>query len=555
MRVPSANMLPVLFRCAAVASLIRAACAEQTIQEMLSNEVKDNKRTDISLGPDARDVTHSSDFAKVKANWQGGMATRVVDNSGTGDDRVDAVTSLLSAGASSAVPSRDVVRDWNGVDVDLSNSSKQIVSGMIEAFMHRVELEPGEKQCLENSVGTFASNLVEAGKDAVDAIKELIKGNSTGAGAIGILPLLMDAGVKVSSMVATGTQLAKNCVQGDALALLNQTGHNIRNMTYIKRRFIVSGVDIAQALSDCIVSFEEHRFHKFGADIGTALRKVLLSTANSGRVGLPEGMPEEKIIEQVTEGVSRGFFANGMDVIITDKVDPRVHIDINLHTCIAGNHELFQEIWYGAWTLFAQIAANKEQHGLFSKNGLFAAQPGEERPAWAQELFNAMLQVPLAMERCGFGLEMQDMLGDAVKTLKYLRFNLTAHKEKVKADEATERIALAAEAWTNFKFLEFGVEVGILLRELVLTMFPEKYSIDASGQLQRYLITETAGNSKALSLGSHTPLIAVFGVMLALMMSFVALKSVRAVSRLHSPGVITQDVETAAHQDECDCAE
>mmetsp|Transcript_147071 Transcript_147071/g.273894 ORF Transcript_147071/g.273894 Transcript_147071/m.273894 type:complete len:555 (+) Transcript_147071:72-1736(+) len=550
-------MLSALLRCAALISLTRAAIAESTIEDMLRGEVEKSKRTDISLGFDKGQASHS-EWAKLKANWNhDGAATRVVDDSGTGDERLDAVTSILKAGASAARPSSDVVKDWNGVKVDLSNSSQQIVSGMIEAFMHRVTLEPGEKQCLENSVGTFTSSMVQAGKDAVDALKQLFKGaddkgvHASASTGLSVLPLLMDAGVKVSSMVATGTQLAKNCVQGDALDLLNQTGHNIRNATYIKQRFVVSGVDIAQALADGIVSFEEHNFRKFGADIGTALRKVLLSKANTGRIGIPDGVPQERIIEQVTEGVYRGFFAKGMKLIVTDKADSKVNITIDLHKCIAENHELFQEIWYGAWSFFAQIAANKEQHGLGGFGGLFAAQKGEDRPAWAQELFNAMLEVPLSLERCGFGLEMQEMMAEAIKTLKFLRFKMKMPKEKVKADAATEKMALAVEAWTNWHFLDFGVEIGALLRELVLQFFPKKYSVDASGQLQRYLVTETENNSKALSLGSHMPLFAVFGVMLAIMMSLVALKSLRAVSRLQSSREATIDVETAARQDEC----
>merc|ERR1719491_2059021 len=126
---------------------------------------------------------------------------------------------------------------------------------MIEAFMHRADLEPGEKECLEHSVGTLGADLVDAGRDAVSAIKDMVKGNTSNFG--GMLPLVMDAGMKLTSMVSVGTRMARNCVQGDALALLNQTGQNLINMTYISKRLVVSGIDLAQILADSIVSFEE----------------------------------------------------------------------------------------------------------------------------------------------------------------------------------------------------------------------------------------------------------------------------------------------------------
>merc|ERR1719183_871563 len=56
----------------------------------------------------------------------------------------------------------------------LSQESMEVVSGLIESFMHKVKLLPGEKTCLQRNFGVLAGDVMGVGRDVVTAVKGLI---------------------------------------------------------------------------------------------------------------------------------------------------------------------------------------------------------------------------------------------------------------------------------------------------------------------------------------------------------------------------------------------
>jgi uncharacterized protein (UPF0335 family) len=448
--------------------------------------------------------------------------------------RTPSLAEMLRTKVTTAAPPR----------VHLSAESMEIVSGIIESFMHKVQLQPGEKSCLEDNVADLTGDVMGAGLDVVKAIKGMIP--RTGANGtvqhkqpVNVVGAGLDGALKLTSLVTLCTQLVKNCVKGDALDLLKLTAHHLINMSFVVNRFVVNGVDIAQALSDGIIAYQSHHFHKFGSDIGTALRKILLSKAAHGRK-LPEGVPEERIIELTTAGLMEGFFATGSGVKITDSADPRVNIALDLHRCIAGNSAFFKDIFMGLWSLIAQMSANKEQHGL---DGV--RQPQGVQSTWTNELMMAMAQFPMALDRCNVGPRTEEMLSEAIYSLKDLQVQIQFPSSPLTPEFATKEMAKAVEAWTKWKFEDFGRELGMLLRELVLQAFPKKYSVDAFGRLQRD-VTVRENPSKQQSIVS--PLV-IAGVAAA---SFVALAAVRAFGRstsmrsiYHEPASDSEVVDVA----------
>lgn len=381
----------------------------------------------------------------------------------------------------------------NGV---LSQDSMAVVSGLVESFMHKAALEPGERSCLERNIGQLTGDIMGTVGDVVTAIEALVQGKGTiqRTQTGGVVSAGIDSAMKITSLVALSTQLVKNCVHGDALILLKETAHHLVNGTYLERRFLVNGVDIAHSLSDSIVAFESKDFHRFGADIGFALRKILLSNANNGtQMRLPEGLPEEKVIEQCTDGLMKGFFVEGSAVQITDTAHPDIDINIDLHQCIAGNSAFFKEIWLAAWHLISQLAVNAGQHQFnIQQFGQAFQGGGGKQPKWAGELMIAMMQVPMALEKCGVAQDMQNMFMEAIKTLNDIKVHIAlpddrfrAASDQTKAEETTARMAKAVEAFTNFQFENFGFEIGKMLRELVMLAFPQQYSTGANGMLQR----------------------------------------------------------------------
>jgi len=392
----------------------------------------------------------------------------------------------------------------------LSLDSKEVVSGLIEAFMHKYTLDKGEKDCLERNVGQLTGDVMGTVGDIVTAIKALIAGHgSLTQGSQG--PLVsagLDSAMKITGLVSSATSLAKGCVHGDALQMLKDTAHHMINGTYLQHRILVNGVDVAHDLADAVVAFEAHDFHRFGADIGTSLRKILLSNSNKA-TRLPEGVPEEVIIQQTMDGLVSGFFVSGSAIEITDTAHPDVDIRVDLHQCMAGNEAFFKGIWMALWELIAQLSANGMQ--MFQPHG----QQGQ--PKWAGELMVAMMQFPMALSRCGISGNMQHMLMEAVKTLEDLKVHFTFPQDRIRGEQATQKMAKAVEAWTNWNFEKFGFELGKLFRELVMLAFPQQYSVDASGRLQRM-------SAEELRCSFSSPLLIISGASISL---FVALAVVR----------------------------
>jgi len=402
--------------------------------------------------------------------------------------------------------------------VEVSAESMEIVSGIIESFMHKIQLRAGEKRCLENNVAELTGDVMGAGLDVVKAIKAVIphpgaNGTAQPSHPFNVVGAGLDGAVKLTSLVTLCTQLVKDCVKGDALDLLKKTAHHLMNTSFVVNRFVVNGVDIARSLSDGIIAYEAHNFKKFGNDIGTALRKILLSKAQHG-TKLPEGVPEETIIQETTDGLMRGFFATGSGVEITDAADPRVDISLNLHQCIAGNSVFFKDIFMGFWSLIAQMSANKEQHGLDGHK------PRQDQSSWSNDLMMAMAQFPMALDRCNVGSRTEEMLSEAIYSLKEVEVNIMFPSTKLTADYATNEMAKAVEDWTKWKFEDFGKELGKVLRDLVLQAFPQKYSVDSFGRLQRDA-TIVPGSKQNLNVN---PAI-IAGAAVA---GFVALSAVRA---------------------------
>jgi len=376
----------------------------------------------------------------------------------------------------------------------LSQDAQDVVGGLVEAFMHKVQLDPMEKSCLENSISTFASDVIGTSQDAVIAIQDLVEsgGNGGKLGSENPLAFAMDGAVKITSMVGLCSTLAKKCVKGeDMKAMLDLAKDHITDIHYLEHRIVVSGVDIAQELAQCILDFEQKRFHDFGWQIGSALRKTILSTSEKG-TKLPEGIPPEHIIEQVSEGVMDGFFATGSEVDVTNSANPNINLRLDLHRCIAGNHQFFGTVFHGIWMLFAQISANKDQHGL-KKDGTSNGLHGQQ--VWSQELMMTMMQLPAALNRCGVDPEMEQMFMQAIQSLKTDKVNfvfppdasLRSGQALPLGQEVEDSMAKAIKYWTQWKFEKFGKKIGLLFRTTLLHVLPEKYTVDEAGHLRRQL--------------------------------------------------------------------
>merc|ERR1712070_916138 len=96
------------------------------------------------------------------------------------------------------------------------------------------------------------------------------------------------------------------------------------------------------------------------------------------------------------------------------------------------------------------------------------------------------------------------MLVDSLKALKNLHFHVDVATAQVHNHDVSVDLSEAAEAWSKHRWHAFGADIGKLLQELVLLVFPRKYSLDAAGFLKREL--KLVGGGAAQLLGNPGPL-------------------------------------------------
>merc|ERR1719163_256045 len=133
----------------------------------------------------------------------------------------------------------------------------------------------------------------------------------------------------------------------------------------------------------------------------------------------------------------------------------------------------------------------------------------------------------MALSRCGISQDMQTTFMEAIKTLNDLKVQFHIPHAAHGTDpvtEVTEKMAKAVEAWTNWDFEGFGVQLGELFRDLVMLAFPQKYSVDASGRLRRFSqVLAMSADRKAGSI--PTSLVIVGGAAVSLLVALTALRT------------------------------
>jgi hypothetical protein len=288
--------------------------------------------------------------------------------------------------------------------------------------------------------------------------------------------------------------------------------------------FLANGANIAGEMSDAVEKYESKDLHGFGRDIGIALRKVLLS--NSTTSSLPEGLPKADVLANVSEGLMEGFFGEGVGMDLKLRGSSSLHNDlhVDLHECMAKNVQFFQSIWASAMYLFA-----KEE---IKGDGSNPAQKGGNANL-GTALAVTMMQVPQALRRCNITETQEAMLMDSVKALGHgtslrkalptLSFENALDVSQMDKDTVALGVAETVKSWSKMDWEAFGKDLGKLLRAMVAKVFPQKYSVDATGRLQARLFPDGAPQRAAVFRGN----LAHGSLALVVLLGLVALLSLR----------------------------
>lgn len=425
----------------------------------------------------------------------------------------------------------------NAAVAEVPAATKKFVVGFIQAYLARVTLQPAEKACIENNIGMVTQDGTALVTFAGQTIAELVAHEMPNPmAAMGAIP-------HVIHIITEVQKLAKGCFRHDFIAVLKQSFRHLENAKYIEGRLEANGIDIARVISQAIPNYENGEFGEVGGDFGTLVRKILLSQ-NTGAVEmvLPEGMEQSEVGSLILEGVMEGMFVNGTKVEIRNSVDPSVDINIDLHQCVADEVPYISTALNALYLAIAQITTNIEQWQL-SKKGIetgvisndaqtATAAPGNAMSDssangvvmnpmpvgglsgmqldWMDKLSGVMLNFPLLLQRCGFTPAQQQMMATALKLMNSteLTFEIPGPANQAQAGTAAAlKFNEATEQWKVGNYKNFGFLLGGLMRDLLLTVFPQKYNVDEHGRLRDYLESKKVehGNSPfALMVGGFS---------------------------------------------------
>lgn len=406
--------------------------------------------------------------------------------------------------------------------------SRLIVGGIFEAFSHSKQLLPGEATCLESNLTRGSADVTGVSRLLGNALKAIeivarppvqLGASSDAQVAVRKLgapsdPALANVTESLAALLRVSTSLLSHCVRDEALQMLATSARECSNLRHGDNRLVLNDVDITQSLRDGAAAFEANHWHRFGASVGIAMRKVFLVSPTRG-TRLPEGQPKEPIIQQVSQAFLNGFFISGRS---------------DFHRCITMRRA--SSSWMELWSLIAELAVNGEQHGLQSSSSRSSRKP---QPTWMGELMQALLQIPVALSKCSLSEEHQQMLHEAIRSIGHLEARLQQPDFMMLAEAAPHDMVRAIDAWAAWDFKSFGFEIGKLLRGFVIRVYPHAYSIDVNGRLQRQLsiggmptaVPAEAPKDKARS-SLFTPAFIVFlvgSVAFALLVTRVALRA------------------------------
>lgn len=274
-------------------------------------------------------------------------------------------------------------------------------------------------------------------------------------------PMVMELGISIEQITKEVHELMGKCIHSDAKLAMQEAGEHARNLDYVTGHFLANGADIVDELADAVMAYEHQNATRFGNDFGKAMRKVFLSSNAEGK--LPEGMPGNMELGNVTSGVLKGFFGRGTYMDINLAKDPRHPLHVDMHHCVKENLGFFQQMWASTMYLYAQSAAGVGSAASSSGAGL-GSDAGKMQ--FGTVLAMSMMELPGAIGKCGIDSEHEGMIMDSVKSLgSGMSANFNLPDDDPSKKQMTNNLARTVKKWSENNWYEFGRELGTLLQE------------------------------------------------------------------------------------------
>jgi hypothetical protein len=197
--------------------------------------------------------------------------------------------------------------------------------------------------------------------------------------------------------------------------------------------------------------------------------------------------PSKYDVGKVSEGLLDGFFGPGFMLKVEAGTDgvaannlrgyEQQGWKVNMHECVTSNSDDIHGMMRSVLNLLqAQKSGNVK---MFGQDLEFA-------------LASALIELPQVLNRCNFHHEQAEMLLDSLRAMHEPQMQISPggqaspsdHVVRDRRDLVTSAFADAVGHWERQQWKQCGTDLGNLMRKLVVTVFPRKYSLGESGSLK-----------------------------------------------------------------------
>uniref|UniRef100_A0A7S0B7Y3 Uncharacterized protein n=1 Tax=Pyrodinium bahamense TaxID=73915 RepID=A0A7S0B7Y3_9DINO len=390
----------------------------------------------------------------------------------------------------------------------VSEEGVQVLAGMAEAFLHRGSLNQTEVRCLLSCADNITTWAYGASADLASALGALLRPSGTmataAAAAADLILVMPTLKARLGGLVALFGNFTGPCLGAAAQRALVVAGEHLGTLSYVTGHLRARGADIIHEMAAAYEAFGEGKFLDFGRGVGRACRKVLLANASASCEScLPEGPPSPAELVNLSAGLLQGFFGRGFELGITsdtriatastdaiavrgfvfgtdatgtahsDAVSP-LNFSVDLHKCVQVNLRPFQSKVMGILQYFAR-------QDLASESDIVQVLPAI--------LTSTIKEAPVALGECGISVKQLEMIVAALEAFGAVRVQLKLPKSGIDVDPSgpIAQLQKAADSWNKMDWFALGRDIGTMLLQLVIQVFPQKYELDAAGALRERL--------------------------------------------------------------------
>jgi hypothetical protein len=392
-----------------------------------------------------------------------------------------------------------------------------IVSGHTQGYLNLSFVSPAELSCIHQGSPKLASALLGASRQIVISLQDMSSLETVNTSS---QPKLEPE--NASSLEAVNS---RNLVDSKA-QLLHELSHGLRRMLssiHAVTRRCALGIELRGLMGDdtsALVSsvggklqirgvVVDPHFHAavwawksqdptyFGQSIGSMWRKVLLSET------LPDGSgpPSDEAVRRMSSGLVEGFFGKSFDETAREARASSDRTDNEFRECVTHNLPFFEVVWSATALVFKDMAKHKRSSVSSEKEDV------DLRTSIAQ----ALVRFPSALRRCGIQNKDEFALVDALEALIRMHFTIDRSSRHVHTVDVSIDLSEFIDDWHDRAWWDLGFRLGQLLKQMVLMIFPLKYSLDINGRL-RHVEAIIQPDSIILAYMS----ISAFGVMLVM---------------------------------------